>query len=191
VNQSPVERAGEPLGIAVFGSSEPRDGAREYARAQEVGRRLALEGFPVISGGYGGVMEAASRGAREAGGQAVGVVCSVFSERTPNPFLTETVRTHDLFERTRELVQRARGFVVLPGNAGTLAELTFLWALDRAGCLAGRPVVLLGRRWSGWLEDLARRRMLDRAQLSRTHVTPTPREAVRRLRSCLSHPPTR
>ena len=138
-----------PGAVAVFGSSEAHPGQAIYEEARRLGALLAQRGLTVVSGGYGGVMEAASRGAREAGGQAVGVVCDGWSERgrTPNPYLSERVGTADLHERTRRLVERADGYIVLPGKAGTLAELTLLWALHRAGALGDRPIVLLGKPW--------------------------------------------
>jgi uncharacterized protein (TIGR00730 family) len=147
--------------------------------AQEVGRLLAGKGFVVISGGYGGVMEAASRGAREAGGQAIGITTDSFSHRRAgNEFLTSEVREPDLLLRTRTLLQQPRGFVVLPGRSGTLAELTGLWALHRAGLLQGKPVVLLGMAWRGWPESLEQRGFLQPERRQVTRLASTAREAV-------------
>ena len=126
-------------------------------------------------------MEAASRGARDAGGRSLGVACRVFHWRRPNEFLSEVIEAPDLFLRTRELVERSRGFVILPGKAGTLAELSFLWALHRAGCLARRPVVLLGVRWKGLLRNLAVEGMLESPQLKLSRVVETPEAAVELL----------
>jgi uncharacterized protein (TIGR00730 family) len=164
--------------IAVFGSSEPLPGDPLYEQAYSLGRLLARAGHGIVTGGYGGVMEAASRGAVEAGGRAVGVCCAIFPDRGPNPYLDEVVSSADLFERTRELVQRARAFVVLPGKAGTLAELAFLWALHRAGCLERRPVVLLGGKWSQLLDHLANSEMLDAPQIEITRLAAHAEEVV-------------
>jgi uncharacterized protein (TIGR00730 family) len=169
----------EPGGsIAVFGSSEPIPGEPTYEQAREVGRLLAQAGYRVVTGGYGGVMEAASRGAAEAGGDAFGVTCSIFREREPNAYLTGNVETADLHDRTRELVARSDGFVVLPGKSGTLAELAFLWALHRAGCLERRPVVLLGDSWRHVLRHLVRAGILEAPQFDVTRVVDTPEETV-------------
>jgi len=170
-----------PDGIAVFGSSEPQPGDPLYEQARELGRRLADAGHRVINGAYGGVMEAASRGAGEAGGTSLGIACSIFDRRGPNPYLTEVVSTPELFSRTRELVRHASGFVVLHGKAGTLAELALLWALHRAGCLDGRPVVLLGGRWRRLLAHLERDDLVDPAQLQLNQVVETPEQAVEAL----------
>jgi uncharacterized protein (TIGR00730 family) len=167
--------------IAVFGSAEPLPGSADYDRAYRVGRQLAEAGFGLITGGYGGVMEAASQGARDGGGRSVGVACSVFGDRETNPYLDQVIPTADLMLRTRELIETASGFVVLPGKAGTLAELAQLWALERAGCLAGRPVILLGRHWKTLLEALGESGMLESPQLRITRVVDRPRDVVRVL----------
>jgi uncharacterized protein (TIGR00730 family) len=164
--------------IAVFGSSEPGPGDPLYEGAREVGRLLAEAGYDVVTGGYGGVMEGASRGAAESGAQALGVTCAIFSAREPNPYLTSRRHTEDLLERTGALVDSASGFVVLYGKSGTLAELTFLWALHRAGSLGRRRVVLLGSDWRPFLRHLVRGGMIEDAQLAITRVVDTPEEAV-------------
>lgn len=170
---------GSPPGVAVFGSSEPRAGEPLYGLARQVGRFLAEAGFLVVSGGYGGVMEAASRGAREAGGQALGITTDSFAARgAANRFLTREIREPDLLLRTRALLRYPRGFVVLPGRSGTLAELTGLWALHRAGLLERRPVVLLGAAWEGLLESLEGRGLLHSARRETTRLAASPREAV-------------
>jgi len=169
------------LTIAVFGSSEPRPGEPAYELACRVGSLLASAGFTVITGGYGGVMEAASRGARETGGRTIGVACDIFASRGTNAFLSEVVPSGDLFERSRALIDRAAGFIVLPGKAGTLSELSLLWALDRAGCLGGRPVVLLGACWKGFLQHVISCEMLEPSQLRATATAETPEEAIRLL----------
>jgi uncharacterized protein (TIGR00730 family) len=171
----------DPRTIAVFGSAEPLPGSADYDRAYRVGRQLAEAGFNVITGGYGGVMEAASSGARDGGGRAVGVACAVFADRETNPYLDQVIRAPDLMLRTRELIDGAAGFVVLPGKAGTLSELAQLWALERAGCLAGRPVILLGRHWKALLSALDESGMLETSQLQITRVVDRPRDVVRVL----------
>jgi uncharacterized protein (TIGR00725 family) len=147
--------------VAVFGSSEPRDGEPAYRLAYRTGRALAAAGFTVATGGYGGVMEAACRGASDAGGHTIGVISDIFSERDPNPYLAETLGSRDLYERTRILIERSDGYVVLAGKAGTLAELAWVWALARAGSLPVRPVVALGAPWPDLLDLMERSDMMD------------------------------
>jgi uncharacterized protein (TIGR00730 family) len=177
----PRRQAPLPKTIAVFGSSEPQAGSAAYETAYRLGSLLAAARYPLVTGGYAGVMEAASHGAREAGGTTIGIACAIFGDRRPNPHLDEVVIAADLYERTRELIERAAGYVVLPGKSGTLAELALLWALDRAGCLKGRPVVLLGSDWQPLIDLLRRSDMLESSQLHNTHITGTPAEAVELL----------
>ena len=165
-------------GIAVFGSSEPREGDAAYEQARRVGVLIAQRGLTVVCGGYGGVMEGAARGAREAGGEAVGVTCSGFRDRAPNRWLTRALEEADLFTRTRRLMELSRGFIILPGKSGTLAELAFLWALRRGGFGAGRPVVLFGEPWPAVLEALVGGRLLEQDSLADTRVAADAAQAV-------------
>ena len=164
--------------VGVFGSSDARPGEALYELARKVGELLAASEFDVVTGGYGGVMEAASRGAIASGGATVGVISAAFGSRSPNPYLTSRIETADLVERMGTLVTVSEGFVVLPGKSGTLAELTLLWALHRAGSLGRRPVVLLGAPWRSFLHHLVRGDMIEDEQLSITRVVDRPEDAV-------------
>jgi uncharacterized protein (TIGR00730 family) len=167
--------------VAVFGSGEAREGDPLYELARRVGMRLVEAGYGVVTGGYGGVMEGANRGAVEAGGASVGVTCAVFSGRAPNGFLTERRETPDLLARTGALIDAACGYIVLHGKSGTLAELTSVWALHRAGSLGPRPVVLLGGAWRPFLHHLVRGDMIEDDQLAITRVADGPEDAVTAL----------
>jgi uncharacterized protein (TIGR00730 family) len=176
--------------VAVFGSSEPAPGSPDYRRAFEVGRRLAEAGFTVVNGGYGGVMEASARGAREAGGRTIGVTTRAFTFRSgANRWIETEVTTDDLHERTRHLIEAADGFVVLPGRSGTLAELALLWALHKARLLGRRPIVLLGRTWERLLPALRRLDLLDAEVLEITTLSTTPIRAVRTIERRLGGDP--
>lgn len=141
--------------IAVFGSGGGNEADRE--RASALGRGLAEAGFGVLNGGYGGTMEASAQGAREAGGRAVGVTCAAFTFRSgANPHLSEEVVAETLAERIGILIERAAGYVVLPGGNGTLAELSLAWEYVRRGLVPPRPVVAWRepwRRFVGLLEE--------------------------------------
>jgi uncharacterized protein (TIGR00730 family) len=164
--------------VAVFGSGEAREGDPLYELAHRVGTLLVDAGYGVATGGYGGVMEGASRGAAQAGGVAVGVTSAVFSGRRPNRFLTERRETADLLSRMGALIDAACGYIVLHGKSGTLAELTFVWALHRAGSLGPRPVVLLGDAWRPFLQHLVQGGMIEDDQLAITRVAEGPEDAV-------------
>jgi uncharacterized protein (TIGR00730 family) len=169
--------------VAVFGSSEPSAGDPAYETARTLGRLLAEAGFCLISGGYGGVMEGASRGAREAGGRTIGVTTKQFGRGPGNAYLSEERCENDLHERTRALIEISAAYIILPGKAGTLAELTFLWALQRAGLLGRKPVVLVGPSWVGFMEDLLARDLLEPSQVAATSHVAGPEDAVRLVRS--------
>lgn len=132
--------------IAVFGSggAPPED----LARARALGRALATAGYRVLNGGYGGTMEASAIGAREAGGEAVGVTCAEFTFRSgPNPHLHDVIEAPTLIVRLDELIRRAAGYVVLPGGNGTLVELAATWEHLRKGLLEPRPLVAWREPW--------------------------------------------
>ena len=168
--------------IAVFGSSEPAPGSPPYEVARDVGRRLAAAGFAVVNGGYGGVMEASARGAREAGGRTIGVTTKAFTFRAgANPWIETEESTADLHERTRRLIEIAAGFIVLPGRSGTLSELTFLWALAKADLLCARTIVLLGAVFGPLLGALRRLDLLDDEARMATRIAATPTAAVAAL----------
>jgi len=172
--------------VAVFGSSEPLPGDPLYESARRVGYLLASEGYGVVSGGYAGVMEGASRGAREAGGSAIGVTTRDFGRGPGNPFLSVEHQEPNLFDRTRRLIELSDAYIILAGKAGTLAEAAFLWALHRAGLLGGKPIVMTGPFWNGFVDDLVRRDLLGPGQVGATAHAATPEEAVqivKRLRN--------
>lgn len=143
--------------IVVFGGSRVERETEEYLAAVELGRALARRGLRVVTGGYNGTMEAVSRGAKEAGGHVIGVTVEVIArnfERVPNEFLDQEVRTAQLLERIDKMVELGDGFVVLPGGAGTLAELGVVWNLALLGALHGKPLVVVGRGWERVLRTM-------------------------------------
>src|SRR5438128_2464283 len=136
--------------VTVFGGSRVEPDSDEYLQAQSLGRALAQRGFDVVTGGYNGVMEAVSRGAKEAGGHVVGVTVDVIAtnfQRLPNSYLDQEVRTAALLERIDKLVELGAAYVVLPGGAGTLAELGVVWNLALLGALHDKPLIVVGRGW--------------------------------------------
>jgi len=146
-----------PLAVTVFGGSRVEPESTEYIAAQALGRALAERGFDVVTGGYNGTMEAVSRGAKEAGGHVIGVTVDVIAtnfNRVPNSFLDQEVRTAALLERIDKLVELGAAYVVLPGGAGTLAELGIVWNLALLGALQAKPLVVVGRGWERVLRTM-------------------------------------
>jgi uncharacterized protein (TIGR00730 family) len=133
--------------IALFGSGSAPASHPVLGQAERLGRLLAEAGFTLLCGGYGGTMEAASRGTRQAGGRAIGVTMDLFSSRArPNRWLTEEQRVTDFFPRLQRLTA-ADGFVVLRGGIGTLTEVTLTWSLLETGQIAPKPFVFVGKEW--------------------------------------------
>lgn len=147
--------------ITVFGSSLPREGEPAYREAYEVGRRLAEAGYVLCNGGTGGTMQAAARGAREAGGRTIGITMDIYIGDAPNTWLDEEVRVADLFARLQRLILPASGFICLRGGSGTLAEWALTWTLLASGLIPPVPLILLGDEW-GALLGLVRAKMINR-----------------------------
>ena len=143
--------------VTVFGGSRVEPDTEEYLAALELGRALATRGFGVVTGGYNGVMEAVSRGAREAGGTTIGVTVDVIArnfERATNAYVDQEVRTAQLLERIDKMVELGSAYVVLPGGAGTLAELGVVWNLALIGAMHGKPIVVVGTGWERVLRTM-------------------------------------
>jgi uncharacterized protein (TIGR00730 family) len=143
--------------VTIFGGSKCRENSPEYKEAEELGGRLAEAGFTICTGGYLGVMEAASRGAREKGGRVFGIVMNQFKGE-PNRYLTDKVATDHFYDRLQNLISRSVGFVALRGGMGTVTEISLVWNKLQTRVIEKRPLVLLGDCWkevvNAWQENL-------------------------------------
>ena len=144
--------------VTIFGSSLPGADSAAYAEARRLGELLAQRGLVVCNGGYAGLMEASSRGAREAGGHTIGVTCSIWAS-PPNRWVAEEVRTRSFSERIITLIERGDAYVVLPGGTGTLAELALAWEMMNKSTLSrtvgGRkPLLVMEAYWRPVIECL-------------------------------------
>src|SRR5437660_11068203 len=137
--------------ITVFGSSRPQAGESAYEEARRLGRELASRGFQVCSGGYAGVMEAVSRGAKEAGGRTIAITSTFFRTKT-NPWVDEEHAASNWQERLFELIRFGEGYVACKGGTGTLVELAVVWEMLNKGVIAGKPFVTLGDFWRPIIE---------------------------------------
>lgn len=131
--------------VTVFGSARIGEDAPEYGMTRELGRRLAEAGFTVITGGGPGLMEAANRGAKEAGGRSIGCNIRLPLEQVPNPYLDQFVEFEHFFVRKAMLIKYSSAFVVLPGGFGTLDEAFEIATLIQTEKLSRFPVVAMGR----------------------------------------------
>jgi uncharacterized protein (TIGR00725 family) len=136
--------------IGVFGSSLPREGSPAYEEARRVGREIARQGARLVCGGYGGVMEAACRGASESGGRSLGILLA--ARGGGNRFLTESLREPDLAARLRRLRDESDAWVFLPRGLGTMLEIVWMAESVVKGDCRPRPFVFLGGFWRPTLE---------------------------------------
>jgi uncharacterized protein (TIGR00730 family) len=143
--------------ISVFGSARVQRDTPDYERARAVGSGLARAGYAVITGGGPGIMEAANRGAVDAGGVSVGLGIELPFEQTLNPFVDIGVHFRYFFARKTMFVKYARGFIVLPGGFGTMDELFEAMTLVQTQKVTAFPIILIGSDyWSGlltWLRE--------------------------------------
>ncbi len=144
-------------GVSVFGSARTPETDPDYQLARSVAGRLGREGFAIITGGGPGIMEAANRGARDAGALSVGLVIERLFDENVNAYLDLPVRFHYFFTRKLMFVRYASAFVIFPGGFGTLDELFELAALVQTGKVRVPPIVLVDRKyWQpmlGWLRE--------------------------------------
>jgi len=170
-------------GVSVFGSARTLPDDPEYRAAQETGALLAKGGYSVITGGGPGIMEAANRGAFEAGGTSVGCNIELPHEQKSNEYLTVSLKFKYFFVRKMMFVKYSDAFIIFPGGFGTMDELFEALTLIQTRKIHNFPVVLFGSKyWQGML-DWLRGPMLDENKIveedfRRLHVTDSPSEVI-------------
>jgi uncharacterized protein (TIGR00730 family) len=154
------------MNVTVFGSARVKAESKEYGDALELGRLLAERGHSIVSGGYGGVMEAVSRGARDAGGHVLGVTVAPWADRlTPNTYLLEERQAETLFERLEALVE-SDVLIALPGGAGTLGEVALAWNLRQMQLMPPKLIVLVGSGWKRLVAAFSHELIVDDGDLA-------------------------
>ncbi len=176
--------------VTVFGSSRPREGDPDYEQARTLGRALGDRGLRVCSGGYGGVMEGVSRGAKEAGGRTLAVTAEFF-RASANRWVDEEKRVATWQERLFELIRIGDAYVACKGGTGTLVELAVVWEMLNKRVMASKPFVTLGGFWRPILEtvrevELGRSSAWGEGNNRLIHVAPTAEEAAAYLAKLLS-----
>ncbi len=173
--------------VSVFGSARTPPEDPYYAKAVETARLLAAEGFPVITGGGPGIMEAANRGCQEGNGLSIGCNIELPFEQGLNPYVERAINFRYFFVRKTMFVKYSTAFIVFPGGYGTMDELFEALTLIQTGKVKYFPVILFGRDyWSGlaaWLaERVAGEGKIATKDLDLLHLTDSPREAVALVR---------
>jgi uncharacterized protein (TIGR00730 family) len=169
--------------VTVFGSARLLEGDPHYERARKLGTRLANAGFAVMTGGGPGLMEAANRGAREAGGYSMGCNITLPFEQEPNPYLDDFVEFEHFFVRKVMLVKYSCAFVIMPGGFGTLDEAFEIAILIQSRKLSQFPVVMMGVEYWEPLRQFIRTRLVEmnlitEADLAIVKITDDVDEAV-------------
>ena len=169
--------------VSIFGSARVQASDPSYVAARQVGRLLAEANIPVITGGGPGIMEAANRGANEAGGLSIGCNIELPFEQRPNDYLERSINFRFFFVRKMMFIKYATAFVVFPGGFGTMDELFESLTLIQTGKVKNFPLVLFGTEYWGrlvdWLRDtVAKEGKIDQPDLLLFHLTDDPAEAV-------------
>src|SRR3990172_9132702 len=172
--------------VTVFGSARFKEDHRYYALAREVGQRLARCGFTVMTGGGPGGMEAAKRGAKEAGGRSIGCNILLLHEQRPNPYLDLMVKFRYFFVRKVMLAKYSYAFVALPGGFGTMDEMFEIATLIQTGKIRDYPIILMGVEFWRPFTDFMQQRLvgagtIDFEDYSHFLVTDSPQEAAEHI----------
>ena len=169
--------------VSIFGSARILEGTPTFESARATGRAFAEAGFAVVTGGGPGVMEAANRGCKEAGGLSVGFNIELPMEQGLNPYCDIGLTFHHFYARKVMFVKAAEGFVIFPGGFGTQDELWEALTLIQTGKIGNFPVVLFDSDYWAELLDWLRKEMLEDGLISREdvellYVTDDPKEVV-------------
>jgi uncharacterized protein (TIGR00730 family) len=155
--------------VTVFGSARFTENHEYYRTAREMGRRLAGLGFTVMTGGGPGIMEAANRGAREAGGRSVGCNIRLPIEQRPNPYLDRWVTFEHFFVRKVLLFKYSYAFVIMPGGLGTTDELFEALTLIQTGKISNFPIIVHGKEYWRDIAELMRK-MVEKGTANKTDL---------------------
>ena len=169
--------------VTVFGSARFARDHRYYRLARELGERIARAGYTVMTGGGPGIMEAANRGAQDAGGCSIGCNIKLPREQEPNPYLDRFIEFDHFFVRKLMLVKYSHAFAVLPGGFGTLDEIFETVTLIQTGKMSTFPIVAIDSAYWEHMRSFIRRTMIDEGtihpeDLDLVTVVDSPDEAV-------------
>ena len=163
--------------VTIFGGSKCREADVAYSQAMRVGELLADAGYTICTGGYSGVMEAASRGAHERGGRVIGITMNQFTIE-PNRYLTEKIPSEHFYERLQRLIVQSVGYIALRGGMGTVTEISLVWNKIQTRVLEPRPLVLLGDCWPPVVEAWQGHLAVSDSDVQMLSFANTPEEAV-------------
>ncbi len=175
--------------VAVFGSARTLPDSDEYKSAYRCGELLTKEGYGVITGGGPGIMEAACRGAFDAGGKTIGLNIRLPMEQTPNPYQTQSLYFRYFFLRKLAFLKYSSAIIVYPGGYGTIDEFSEVLTMAQTQKINLIPVIFVGKKfWKGFADWLNRSvlasKKIDEEDLLICHLVDTAEEAVAYLSEC-------
>jgi uncharacterized protein (TIGR00730 family) len=179
-NKQPAEIG---LEIAVLGSARLTENDEWWAQAYKLGALLAKEGYVIVTGGYGGLMTAASRGAHEAGGRAIGLPMQHWTGIAPNPWNAD-LRWSSNYGTRLNYILRCDAVIALPGGVGTLSEMAIAWSANQTERRA-LPLVLLGDCWLQVIKAVRENLVVSDVDFNLLRFAASPEEAVRELQAGL------
>lgn len=177
--------------VAVYGGASIQPDSADWQTAYDVGHALGTAGFRLISGGYAGVMTAASQGASDAGGHVIGVSVGLFEQRglRLNDWIKESIMFETLRERLFYLVEQPDAIVALRGGVGTLSEISLVWSLIQVGEIPARPFVLVGPMWRRLIGTFAADAAMNPHEINRITFVDHAHEVVPALQAWWAAPP--
>jgi uncharacterized protein (TIGR00730 family) len=175
--------------VTVFGSARFKEGDKYYDLSRELGAALAKSGYTVMTGGGPGVMEAANRGAFEAGGKSIGCNIVLPMEQLLNPYTTTSITFDYFFIRKVMLVKYSQAFIMMPGGFGTMDEMFETLTLMQTGTIKGFPVIALGSDYWNELrpfveKSLIKHKTIDPEDIDLVHVTDNIDEVIEIIKLC-------
>lgn len=167
--------------ITIFGSAIPKEDDAQYKFAYELGASLAKNGFNICNGGYGGIMEAASKGAYDNAGFVYGVTIELWNKE-PNQYLTVEVREEKLFERITKLLELGDAYIILQGGTGTLLEFSAVWEYANKNLQQPKPIICNSNMWKEIVDVMNRQMIVENRRTDLIRCFDTVEEIVEYLK---------
>jgi uncharacterized protein (TIGR00730 family) len=168
--------------ITIFGSAIPTEDDAQYKFAYELGAALAREGFNICTGGYGGIMEAASKGAYDNAGFVYGVTIELWN-RQPNQYITVEVREQKLFERITKLIELGDAYVILQGGTGTMLEFSAIWEYANKNLQQSKPIICHSQMWKEVVDVINKQMIIEKRRTDLIKCCDSVDEIVEYLRT--------
>jgi len=171
--------------ITIFGSAFPKESDEQYKFAYQLGAALARNGFNICTGGYKGIMEAASKGAFDYGGLVYGVTVDLWNS-DPNRYITIEVREARLFDRIEKLLELGDAYIILQGGTGTLLEFATVWEYANKNLQPVKPVICHSQMWKEIVEIMNHQMKLENRRTDLIICLDSVDEIVKYLKDCFS-----